>query len=355
MEDKKILKKKLIFLISKPLTQRDFIRFNFEYLKKFWNIKVILISKNKFNKNIYYKFFNKNGFFIDLSYPSWDSLQIQKILKKRNYKKIKILFSDIPSSKKNYLEILNFRYFNFFNLFKKLFIIYYQRVIPIPDIVFCCGIKSYNLWKKRKIKKVYRSISFDMSISKISKKYNKKYYIFLCQNFFENIENNLIHKKRYNFNEYWNPLIKFSNYIKKKTKHNLIFLAHPDGKKKNFPKGIDVIFNNTNKYIKQSKIIFAHDSTALQMGVIYKKPITHITTNYLKNDLLRDKYIKDFAKELGNSILNIDDVKKLNQLKLDKLKINKNKYKKYMKNFIMATKSHKNIWKNFNLKILNTK
>lgn len=355
MKDKNKLKKKLIFLISKPLTQRDFVRFNFDYLKKFWNIKIILISKNKLNRNEYYKFFDKNGFFIDLSYPSWNSLKIQQILKKKHFKKIKIIFADIPSSKNNFLEMLNFRYFNFFNLFKRLFIIYYQKVIYNPDIVFCCGIKSYNFWKNKKIKKVYKSISFDMSISKISKKDKMKYYIFLCQNFFENIENNYIYKKRYSFNKYWNPLIKFSNYIKKRTKNNLIFLAHPDSEKKNFPKGINVIFNKTNNYIKQSKMIFGHDSTALQMGVIHKKPIAHITSNYLKNDLLRNKYINDFANELGNKIINIDDDEELIHLKLDKLKIDKNKYNKYMRNFIMADKFQKNFWENFNLKILNTK
>ncbi len=355
MKDKKNFKKKLIFLISKPLSQRDFTRFNFDYLKKFWNIKIILISKNKFNRNEYYKFFDKNGFFIDFSYPSWNSLKIQQILKKRNYKKIKIISTDIPSSKKNYLEILNFRYFNFFNLFKRLFIIYYQIVINKPDIVFCCGIKSYNFWKNKKIKKVFKSISLDVSISKIAKKNKMKYYIFLCQNFFENIENNLIHKKRYSFNKYWGPLIKFSNYIKKKTKNNLIFLAHPDSERKNFPKSINVIFKKTDNYIKQSKIIFVHDTTALQMGVIYKKPIAHITSNYLKKDLLRNKYINDFANELGNKIINIDNEEELNNIKLDKLKIDKNKYNKYKRNFIIADKYQKNFWENFNLKILNSK
>jgi hypothetical protein len=347
MKFKKSKKKRLIFILSKPLTNRDHVRFNFEYLKKFWNVDIFLTLNNK-NKTRLNKLKKKNGFFIDFSYPSYESFRIQYFLKKNNFKKIKIEIANIPHTRKTFLEKINLNYFNLNNLFKKLFLYFYNKINIKSDIIFSCGNKSYIQHQKKNNIQIYQSnaLDFDNNIKK--KKIKKKYFVFLCQNFFENIENSFLNKKRYSFKKYWQPIINFSKYIKKKFNRNIIFIAHPDSKRSSYPKDLKVVFDNSRFFLKRAKIVFAHDSTAIQIAVINNAPIVHIVSDYLRKDLLRIKFINDFSKNLGTKVLNIDNYGELKYLNLNNFKINKVKYKKYKFNYISSVKNNVSFWKNFN-------
>lgn len=352
MKFKKSEKKKLIFILSKPITERDNERFNFSYLRKFWDVDIFLTlnDKNKIRLN---KLKKDNGFFIDFSYPSYESFRIQNFLKKNKFKKIKIEIANIPHTRKTFFEKINLNYFNLNYLFNKLFLYFYNKINIKPDIIFSCGNKSYIQNQKKKGIQIYQSNALDYNNNiKTKKNIKKKYFVFLCQNFFENIENTFLNKKRYSFKEYWKPIINFSKYIKKTFNKNIIFIAHPDSRRSSYPKNLKVVFDKNKFFLKRAKIVFAHDSTAIQIAIINNIPIVHIISDYLKKDLLRIKFINDFSKSLRTKVLNIDNFNDLKYLNLNNLKINKLKYQKYKFNYILGIKNNVSFWENFNKIIL---
>ena len=149
MKFKKSEKKKLIFILSKPVTNRDHERFNFSYLRKFWNVDIFLTLNDK-NKTRLNKLKKDNGFFIDFSYPSYESFRIQNFLKKNRFKKIKMEVANIPHTRKTFFEKINLNFFNLNNLFKKFFLYFYDKINIRPDIIFACGNKSYIQYQKKK-------------------------------------------------------------------------------------------------------------------------------------------------------------------------------------------------------------
>jgi hypothetical protein len=108
------------------------------------------------------------------------------------------------------------------------------------------------------------------------------------------------------------------------------------------------MFDKTYQLIKESKLILGHDSTALRLAVLARKPIILINLNLFKL-YLRGVYltINELAKELGSNMIYIDKNLKFNK-KIKLTKINEKKYKKFEEYYISfpGLKSYgKNKWK----------
>ena len=96
--------------------------------------------------------------------------------------------------------------------------------------------------------------------------------------------------------------------------------------------------------IRNSKILLVHDSTALNLGILYLKPIIYV----INNALIFSKWhhsneIKTASLKLKKNIYNIDQEKNLIFKNLDKeLKVNYKNYLLYKKNYIKFKGSNKN-------------
>ena len=126
--------------------------------------------------------------------------------------------------------------------------------------------------------------------------------------------------------------------IAKSLKLNIKIAAHPRSNYnvKQIKYKHTIIENKTFELIKDADVVVAHMSTAIQWAVIMKKPIIFVTTNEIENSsygITYAKNIKRFTTELGKKVVNLNDVSKIINWK-DYLSIDKEKYKKYIDNYV---------------------
>ena len=107
--------------------------------------------------------------------------------------------------------------------------------------------------------------------------------------------------------------------------------------------------NKTAELVRDSKFVIAHYSTAVSLAVLFKKPITFISSSNML--LSRADYLtKDFSYKLGSKFMNIETEKNFFLSK----KINKKKYQKFVNEYVKHPKSKNiNTWKYLKKKIKN--
>lgn len=152
-------------------------------------------------------------------------------------------------------------------------------------------------------------------------------------------------KKQINPEYYYSKLEEFFKLAEKELGLKVVIAAHPRSnyKDKTFFKDRKVVYGETSKLIKKSKVVIAHNSTALNFAILYKKPIIIIKLRILNNDR-SNIYTNKFAELLGKKALTIDDFSKFNLTK--ELKINDELYEKYIFDYIKADMSNNNTsWK----------
>lgn len=96
--------------------------------------------------------------------------------------------------------------------------------------------------------------------------------------------------------------------------------------------GIRVEYGVTAELVKNSSVVICHNSTAIQLAVLFKKPLIFISHEKL-NKLDMGKHIPVMAKELGKSVIYYDnDTSNVDWL--GELKINNKKYTEYKRKYI---------------------
>ena len=134
---------------------------------------------------------------------------------------------------------------------------------------------------------------------------------------------------------YWDAINKLLNFISKKVNNNgLLIAAHRRRSRLDTPSNKKFMFDKTYQLIKESKLVFGHDSTALRLAVLSRKRIIFINLHLFKV-YLHSVYliINELAKELGSNIIYIDKNLKFNE-KIKLNKINEKKYKKFEEYYI---------------------
>lgn len=108
-------------------------------------------------------------------------------------------------------------------------------------------------------------------------------------------------------------------------------------------RNLPISVGETAELIRDSAVVVCHDSTAIQLAVLFKKPIVIITTDEL-NASIWGASIKGVAFALGKSIINIDrDLDSINWKA--ELSIDYEKYKLYKESYIKYNKnSDKMLW-----------
>ena len=381
----------ILFLGQVGFFERDFDRLYFKKLSKHFKITFIDLS-NLSNKKFYNsqkkKFFKcrelikvnslkefikilkiKNFIYaFDLS-PNARKLDIfRKSLNDQNIKLVNMQLGLVPEFKRNLM--LKIKYFLRCLFFNQSLLKFYLKKLPILfskknssnidfvyDYIFCSGdkikVNKNSITKNTKF--IYgRSFDYETFLKNKSKKIKDNILLFIDQFIPYHNGYKLRNIPPYATEvKYFRSLNNFFNMLERKLKTKIIIAAHPrsnykaTGNKFNDRKIIH--YTETNKYVARCLAVINYTSTAMGFAVMNEKPIIFYTSDEIKNS--HDANHVDFlSDQLGANLNNIDDINSINTITRKDLKVNKNKYKKYLNNYICHHKSNQNT--NFE-KILN--
>ena len=128
---------------------------------------------------------------------------------------------------------------------------------------------------------------------------------------------------------YFRQINKFFDNIEEKFKMKVVIAAHPKVEYKSNKFNRKIYFNKTLQLIKNSNLVLAHMSTAINYAVIYKKPILFINSLNYKFNLNNQILIN--SNSLKSKVIYISE----NYiLKSSIFNINILAYDKYIKNYI---------------------
>ena len=379
-------KKLLIVLVFFPLTKYYFKKFYFKKNKK-WKIKYWNLL-GLYNEKIYKKFSNnniiKNKQFININslsdlqsefrklpkffhYISYVPRSIQfslidRMLKIYGGRKSLIRFSGLINSITIndqvgfILKNLSFKLLVkiLFSFFRKInFFIANDIISAKPKTIFAPNQLWLNNFKRKyPTSKLIETFDYEYQIFRYFKKkiYKKKYIVFVDQMADLPFDEQVLHNKKHYLdkNKYWTNLNIFLNFCEKKFRLKSIIAAHPRRDKKDLP-NIDkrFIFNKTPQLIKDSALVVLHQSTAISLAVLFKKPMVLLTLDEFEKMLGRVVEIKKISKELNLNLINLDKFNNKKNKKLDKnkLKIDNKKYQTYLDNHIkFKNNKSSNIW-----------
>jgi hypothetical protein len=372
--------KKIIFITTQPLNQRNLERFRLlsffqdNWVVEYWNVQNIFFKKsffiNSFKKynfvKINYISFNnffflvkkiisvKNSYYVDWLDNSFLSYTLRKIFYRKNNKRILIDSANYPS--------YNIKYLNFKILFNQLGFFFFIKSIKFILLIILKKFLDNNFntkpyihlvsGKMSRLRSEYfygkdiqiRSHAFDYNIY-LRNTSNKKYLdkiVFIDQDWPSPFELNIRKGREFvTFDGYWKSLNIFFDYLENKFKKEVVIARHPRAKKNTKISDRKIIFNFTDQLIKYSYINISHSSNAIQFVLLYKKPLIIISTNELEQNQGTLAYTEMFslAKALDKKILNIDRFSSADLLKA--MKVNNKIYNRYINNYIKEINSIK--------------
>lgn len=360
--------KNLYIFTDNIFLKKDFIRFEVDKLNKFFKFKIVSLNKKvfKFNKNIKIIYINNldelnkitkedgDSYVIDLMGINSFSWKVRNFLSDKKFKFIKIMLGMYPFPPKKNILI---RIFN--NLVSKkasggtiLRKINNNIQLLINknfkyDLSLVSGIVAHKLQLKQRTKKIINFKSFDtLNYDKTKLLKKKKLPIVF-------IDNDIVEHRDYKYHgttspvekkKYYKSLDFFFSYLEKKYKTEVIIALNPKSKikssKKNF-KHRKIFQNKTSELIKNCKFSIVHSSTAISFCVLSKKPVLFITNEEIKKSWFQQE-IEFSAANLNNKVFNIDFLKY--GVNIDNyLRIDKNFYQNYVKNYLFQKKVKKNL------------
>ncbi len=373
------LNKKLlvVYLISSPLSDRDFNRFGVgHWIDKGFNVKVLDFTM--LLKPIYWKhlsseslsasfkdvvviqsirmmkqFLNHNDddfIFIDLIDDfSYLEYKIRRIIKKRGAL-IQLRMKMFPTFD-NTVEIGRRYLLKFKKVFsdpsminKKISAIVRQYLQIVSDYLIVSGGSSPINTNHRQTGSIIRVHSFDYDYVLNDKTPNDKLnnysgILFLDtyaplhpDTDYHNVKNKILTP-----DNYYHAINKGLFSLQKELGYDVVIAAHPrsdydnlDVKYFTFP----TIKNQTYQLVKQSSIVIAAVSLSLHWAILMYKPIILVTTDEFANS--RDhteKIVHIIANKLGKKVINLDQIPDNFQWD-SQLTVDKIKYNKYINNYI---------------------
>jgi len=134
--------------------------------------------------------------------------------------------------------------------------------------------------------------------------------------------------------ENWYPkLNNFFDLIESELKLEVVIAGHPKTENTNLEKrfsGRRIIYNKTKDLIKNCEFILTRMSTAISFAVIYKKPIVFVISEELSQEKFFTESQKKYLTSFSQESLFIDGSKTLILKEIKNLKINEDKYKKFL-------------------------
>jgi len=375
-------KKKLIFISSQSIDQRNLDRFQLLYLNEkfdleYWDISEIQskikliydekkvqtkikILKLKKNKELFVNYLSlpNNSFVIDLSsYDSIIHILIKNLAFLRGVKFIYLYVGD-------YVQTINSNRIT--NLFKKILKKNYLLSLIKRKLYFFKNyIRFYNFsfsfiggnlnYKTHKGKNIIFSHSLDynnyLDSVNFVKPIKEDYIVYIDQMYTSHPESDFLKDPNFIDNNFFYYLGLFFETLKKKYNKKIIICAHPKAKKndqylRNFE---HVVFDQLDLYSKYADLVVGHDSIGINYPILFKKSLYLLAMPGME---FTNKYdnINLMSKILGCSFI---DIKNFNFKKLEDIKpVDNDKYEKYINDYIKFGGEKINSWKILSKSIL---
>lgn len=356
----------IIFFTSTPLNKRDRQLYGLDFLNQkgykvyilnFWEV---LSPGIKHKTDEYYEF--------QISLKNWkETYKCLKQFKKDN----SIFISDVSYSKSTInlyliLTILNIKYHfvdNWYGLAMKnkkitidnilnytlkkalklivfkltiiTSIITYRLLLKKPHFVFWPNKLSHHckmISGKFSISIPYCTFDYNQYIeltnNKVSSLLQNDYFLLLDEYLTDHPDFTREHESPPVTHSHYESINKFCNILKKNLNLEFVVACHPRrivGTENEFNTDKSFYYK-TAELVQNAKFILVHNSLAIQLPVLWKKPIIFMTTN----ELINTRYNQDIeikASELGKNIINIDnfvyDTNFNNELNIDDTIMNK--------------------------------
>lgn len=367
--------KQITFFVDTKLDNRDKLRLGIKYflIKK---IKVNIFNIAPYTRENYFKNYNllnrikfpkekilkneieildaigtidKNTFVIFLPTREKQVKFIIDEFERRNIKYGYIFRDKLPSRPKNLLQIVKlfFRFplssirRIFFRINKK------SNFAQNPHFVFCSGIKYYEFAKTRyKNSRIIKIPSYDHDKFLLfnKKKLNlfkksKDYAVYLDTGYNHpdllDKQHRFPIQRPYEYQEFYEPKIKFFKKFKEVTNLDLKIAVHPrtNFNKNPYLKLGKVYRDKTLELISRSKIVLTHFSGALSWAVLLKKPLLFFLQDI--NEYDHKMHTRQMAEYFQKEAINISNVN-FNKIMFEKqMKVDKKIYKLFKKQFIV--------------------
>ena len=147
--------------------------------------------------------------------------------------------------------------------------------------------------------------------------------------------------------EYYPTLCRFFDYVEQKLKLKVVIIAHPKTNHTDYPEYFGkrhVIRNQLLPLIKKSKLVMSHNSTALVLVALEKKPVLLVTTAAAYPDLSSLRAIKLVAAAFGKTPIDVDKLPHSIDWQRE-LFVNEKLYSRYVQQYVKKADSQKlNSW-----------
>jgi hypothetical protein len=147
--------------------------------------------------------------------------------------------------------------------------------------------------------------------------------------------------------KYYKDLFNFLKMFENIFKVEIMFCAHPKGEYKDFKnfnlieENFKVTFHKTNYYISKAKFVLFQASSAIHDAIIFEKPIIQYNSKLISK--LTQNKIKDFNSKFNCTIVNIENIQKINSSIYEKIKSERKNYTNYKESLIGFEKGKKDL------------
>ena len=334
-------KTNLIILKENKIYKKwEYERFFLKNLSKKFNIELISFYKKKNFKKIY-KSLNSldiSNTIIINDLPPEDKYyyNFYQYLKKKNfitgcfdYNLFNISF--FLKVKKNLLyTLIKFNISRIINFLKKIF--KFKKNHFIPNFYISCNVKVPKSFLIKSHNFDYYNYKKNLKITKITK---KTYSVFLDDAPSHHSDYSFLKvSPDANFKIYKKEINSFLQTAEILLGHKIIISGHPRERKKNIAKKIftnnKIVYNKTSSLVKNAKIVFCHNSLAVNFAVLFKKPLIFLnSSNFKKLYQLKIHALKNFL-----NCVEIDIDKKKIYSNLELVPVDHYRYNLYKNKYI---------------------
>lgn len=378
---------KIVYLIEQPLDERNYDRFGIQtWINRGWDVEVwdltpcehplvwqkfaetggklkqfkgyhAISSKHNLEKR--FSLLSKAEYFVDFLGYSYRSNRIKMRLHKAGVKMVTCAnigsspsFSDADEvSSIHWLgrklkKVVAFGPFMSFKLLSRKLLSLSMPTKVRPSLIVVAGENSIRAIATRDDQEIIKAHNFDYDIYlKLIKSTNlltDEYGLFIDQNLCFHPEYLSVNLDPYVTPEHYFPVLcRGLRRMSSALGVRMQIAAHPrasyDQMEVDYFEGLPVRKEATAELICQSKFVVGHYSTALQMAVLFKKPLIFVTTNELRSSIFGRQFEK-LASTLGKTPINLDE--DLDQMDWEKeLAIDFKKYDEYRKEYIKTNGS----------------
>ena len=370
-------KNKIIFLTYQPLTKFISKRHGVKIKKKnwekqYWNILPLINNKlyKKYKKdgfrniedeNFYtienfqllvQKLNELNGdfFYINSARGLLFSHFIEIFFKVKKEKKIEIHHGYTLGETENYYdslkELIKFDLFFgikkiFFSILNKIKTILVNFLYVKPDFYFCGNQLTFDRISENKKKFKINSFDYDFYlVNKEFKTQRSNKIVFIDSAIENSFEYNLLGlvKNQFSKEKYWDSMLNiFQKIESQNTNSQIEVAAHMRRNIFDTPIKRNFTFDKTLELIKNSNLVISHGSLSIQWAILFKKPIILVYVENFKYLALENtREINNLSEILGLKKIIVDKNFNINMnnISLNDLKVDDNKYNNFIKKYI---------------------